>query len=212
MTDFAQTPDETLIPEAGTDKIRNKSADEFLSKLEAHRRHAKDCLIFTQARQQRSVNKNRLIKEFEVGDLVLINPHSMRLLGDEETGIGKKLMMKYEGPFEIQDKLGPITYRLRTSSNYNFHPVINIEHLEPYKESPAELGNRVQRGARRDAKHEAKEEFEISEILDDRVKGKNRKEYLVRYSGYGSDEDRWLLAKHINAPELMRSYKSKKLL
>ncbi|KZT25536.1 hypothetical protein NEOLEDRAFT_1064854 [Neolentinus lepideus HHB14362 ss-1] len=48
--------------------------------------------------------------------------------------------MKYNGPFEIIEKLSPVTYRLRLPASYKMHPVINIMHIEKYEKSPPEFG------------------------------------------------------------------------
>ena len=61
--------------------------------------------------QRRSYNKGRLSTEFQEGDVVLLNPHSLSLLRNE-TGHGRKLLMKYDGPFEIIQKLSAVSYRL----------------------------------------------------------------------------------------------------
>ena len=58
--------------------------------------------------QRRSYNKGRLSTEFQEGDLVLLNPHSLSLLRNE-TGRGRKLLMKYDGPFEIIQKLNAVS-------------------------------------------------------------------------------------------------------
>ena len=82
-----------------------------------------------------------MAKEFEEGDLVVINPHSLKLLRNEK-GRGKKLSLKYDGPFQISSKLSPVTYHLRLPVSYGIHPIINIAHLEPYNTSPPELSDR----------------------------------------------------------------------
>ena len=90
--------------------------------------------------QRCSYNKGRLSSEFQEGDLVLLNPHSLSLLRNE-TGRGRKLLMKYNGPFEIIQKLSTVSYRLRMPKSYGIHPVLTIAHLERYQPSPAEFGN-----------------------------------------------------------------------
>ena len=71
--------------------------------------------------------------------MVLINPHSPLLLKSEK-GQEKKLLMKYDGPFEVMKKLNPVSYRLRMPASYGIHLVLNIAHLEKYQTSPAEFG------------------------------------------------------------------------
>lgn len=82
-----------------------------------------------------------LLKSPEEGDLVVLNPHTLELLKTEK-GRGQKLLMRYDGPFEILQKISPVTYQLRLPASYGIHPVLNIAHLEKYEQSPEELGPR----------------------------------------------------------------------
>jgi hypothetical protein len=77
--------------------------------FEAERTRAKEALQLAQVFQQRDYNNGRLTDQFEEGDLVVLNPHSLQLL-QKEKGRGNKLLMKYDGPFEIIRKLSPISY------------------------------------------------------------------------------------------------------
>ena len=58
---------------------------------------------------KRAYNQGRLALEFNIGDLVLLNPHSLSFLKNK-SGQGKKLLMKYDGPFEVIQKLSPVSY------------------------------------------------------------------------------------------------------
>ena len=110
--------------------------------------------------------------EFEVGDQVLLNPHSLRLLKDVK-GRGSKLLMRYDGPFEIIRKLSPVSYQLRLPQPYGIHPIINIAHLEKYNPSPPELGTRLTKDLNRDD-FDKLEEFEVKKIVSERrKKGRN---------------------------------------
>ena len=84
-------------------------ATQFLESFETHRSKAKETLLFSQAAQQRNYNQNHLSIKFEEGDWVLINPHSLKMLRHKR-GLGKKLQVKYDGPFEVLEKISPITY------------------------------------------------------------------------------------------------------
>jgi len=88
--------------------------------------------------------------------MVLINPHSLSLLKSEK-GRGKKLLMKYDGPFEIMKKLSPVSYRLRMPASYGIHPVLNIAHLEKYQASPTEFGVQHQKSLNH-------EDFDVTRI------------------------------------------------
>jgi len=45
-------------------------------------------------------------------------------------GKGCKLLMQYDGLFEISEKISPLAYRLRMPASYQFHPIISIAPLE----------------------------------------------------------------------------------
>jgi hypothetical protein len=50
------------------------------------------------------------------------------------------------------------------------------------------------------------EEYEIDRIIRSRKRGKST-QYLVRWSGYGPDEDSWLFeSDFINAPNILSDY------
>ena len=56
-------------------------------------------------------------------------------------------------------------------------------------------------------------EYEVEKIVSERyVKRGNRriKQYLVRWLGYGPDEDRWKSEKELkNAPEIIKEWRSR---
>jgi hypothetical protein len=139
---------------------------------------------------------------------VVINPHSLRLLRNEN-GLGKKLLLKYDGPFEINAKLGPVTYRLRLPVSYGIHPVINIAHLEPYNASPPELGDRPSLSLHRDD-FERLPEVEIDRIIAERwrkVRGRRVQQFKVRWKGFGPEDDEWLTKRGLrNAPEVIAAW------
>jgi hypothetical protein len=149
------------------------------SEFEALRTQARDSLAFAQARYLRNYNEGRLPSESEAGDPVLTNTRSLHLHGDEP-GTGKKLLKKFEGPFEITGHLSPVTYRLRLPSSYHLHSVINIAHLEPYRLSPDSLGPRASIPFENSL--EAEEEWEVEKIVAERT----RKERLSKDSSIPS--------------------------
>ena len=109
--------------------------------FKAKQRKAQDTLLLSQIFQRKVYNKDRLTWEFQEGDKVAINQESLGLFRDEK-GQGDKLLTKYKGPFEIIQKLSSVSYRLCMPASFGMHPVLNIEHLEKYQESPEEFGER----------------------------------------------------------------------
>jgi hypothetical protein len=124
----------------GTNILHEKSL-QMVEQFETERHRAQEALLLGQTFQRRAYNKGRLSFEFNEGDQVVINAHSLRLM-KKEKGRGQKLLMRYDGPFEILQKVSPVAYHIRLPSSYGIHPVINIAHLEKYEPSPPEFGSR----------------------------------------------------------------------
>lgn len=197
-----------ISPIPRVDSAGNLDAEEFAEGVRSVINQAQNALHVAQTHQRTAYNRGRLDEEFEPGDLVLINPHSMALAKDLK-GKGRKLLPRYEGPFEVLQKLSPITYRIRIPSSYKIHPVISIAHLQRYHESPEEFGTRDRRPFNR-ANFETLPEFEVQEILDERwrtVGRKRHKEFLVRFEGFDAEADEWLTETQLtNAPDILHQW------
>jgi hypothetical protein len=161
------------------------AATPFIEELEVHRTRARDALARAQARQARAYNAGRREEEFEEGDEVLLNPHSLELV--DVQGTGRKLLQRRIGPFTVTEKINSVVYRLNIPPEYKLHPVVNIQHLTKYY--AASEGN--ERPKLPDLRELAREEeYEVERIVGHRYnKARKRKEYLVRWKSYGPEHD-----------------------
>lgn len=188
--------------------IMGEDAKEFEGTFQMYRQAARDALAHAQELQARAYNKNRVpVKEFKVGELALINPHSLELVDVE--GTGKKLVQKYLGPFEVIERINPVVYRLRLPSQYPMHPVFNLQHLKRYHPSPPRFGERETLQDPRMV-GQKENEYEVESILghrDVKRKGKMIRQYRIRWKGYDATEDKWVSETALrNAPVLKREY------
>ena len=199
-----------IIPRPPLEEILKPEALEFINEFNGMRIAAKHALRKAQSVFENNYNKSHLPISFEIGDLVMINVHSLKL-PDVTEGKGVKTTRRFEGPFEVIDKLSDITYRLRIPHEYDIHPVLSIAHLEKYVPSPEEFGERKYLQPLRE-KQKITEEFEILEIVNERKvkkRGKYIKEYQCNWKGYGIT-DEWIPEKNLrNAPELLQEWKEK---
>ncbi len=216
-----QRPDPRRVARGGRSQRKSdKSSEPIVDQLAADMAHefaalrhkAQQALVLGQTYQQRAYNRGRMRREFETGDFVLINPHSLELLRKEK-GRGRKLLMKFDGPFEVMHKVSPVAYRLRLPASYGIHPVLNIAHLEPYHASPAEFGERPLRRFNR-ADFADMPELEVERIVGETwrqgKKGKRVKYYKTRYVGLGPEEDEWKTKQGLrNAPDILREWEAK---
>ncbi|KAJ7868932.1 hypothetical protein B0H14DRAFT_3440957 [Mycena olivaceomarginata] len=80
----------------------SQKADDYIAVMEHHRKAARDALALAQEHQVRAHNKHRHpVEEIQPGDLVTINPHTLKLV--DGTGLGVKLVQKPIGPFVLRN-------------------------------------------------------------------------------------------------------------
>ena len=204
---------EGITPEKPNNTTLRPEASEMVDLFKAERQQAQEALQLGQYFQKRAYNRGRLSFEFEEGEMVVINPHSLSLLRTEK-GRGKKLLMKYDGPFEIIKKISPVSYRLKMPASYGIHPVLNIAHLEKYQTSPPEFGDRPRKSLNREDFNDLPE-YEVERIIAERrKKGRNGKrilQYLTRFRRYSNEFDEWLSGSQLkNAPEPLEFWEREK--
>ena len=200
---------EPLLPILPKPTIESDHANTFVSHFETFWNRAKQALQFSQVAQQRNYNKGRLMLEFNVGDLVLVNRHSLSLLRLKK-GLGQKLQMKYDGPFKVLQKYGPTTYCLRLPSSYGMHPVLNVSHLESYQQSRPEYGKRSVKHMHR-ADFTEVPEYEVEHIVAEHWhkawNGRHVQELLTHFTGFDATYDKWLPCRNLrNGPDVLQDW------
>jgi hypothetical protein len=81
----------------------------------------------------------------------------------------KKIMPKHEGPFEIDEVLGPVTYRLKLPESWKIHNVFHATLLRPYIENEV-YGNNYPRPVPKLL--EGEEVYEVEMILRHQRRGR----------------------------------------
>src|ERR1700678_3729091 len=66
---------------------------------------------------------------FKKGQLVWLDTRHIK------TNYHKKMAPKHEGPFEIEEVLGPVTYQLKLPESWRIHKVFHATLLRPYREN-----------------------------------------------------------------------------
>ena len=94
---------------------------------------------------------------------------------------------KREGPFEITEVLGPVTYRLRLPNSWRIHNVFHATLLRSYKENTV-YGQNFNKPPPELA--EGEEVYEIETILNHRKRGRGY-QYYVKWRGYPISDASW---------------------
>jgi Chromo (CHRromatin Organisation MOdifier) domain len=99
----------------------------------------------------------------------------------------KKIVPKGEAPFEIDEVLGPVTYRLKLPELWKIHNVFHAALLRPYIESKV-YGNNYPRPL--PELLEGEEVYEVETILKHWRRGRGY-QYYVKWKGYSITEATW---------------------
>ena len=73
--------------------------------------------------------KKNMFTPFEKGQKVWLDTRNLK------TNYHKKMAPKREGPFEIEEVLGPVTYRLKLPATWRIHNVFHAVLLKSYQEN-----------------------------------------------------------------------------
>ena len=142
-------------------------------------------------RMKKWADKKRRHVEFQEGDLVLVKllPQQFKTL----RRVHKGLVRKYEGPFQVIERIGKVSYRLQLPPKLKIHPVFHVSLLKPFHEDPEEPS----RGVSKRAPTAVVTSFdkEVEEILADRVVRRrgvpNYREYFIKWKGLPDTEASW---------------------
>ena len=144
---------------------------------------------------------------FQVGDLVMVNPHSLEWI--ESKGEHVKLVQRAIGPFPIQERINSKVYRLDMSNKYPGTHIFNVEHLRRYRQAPTKFGKRTIL-LETQVHKPASEEYQVEKLIGHKWDCKGHPLYLVRWEGYSPLHDSWVTAKDLrNTPVKLREYKER---
>ena len=107
----------------------------------------------------------------------------------------KKLDNVKVGPFLVEQKIGPVNYRLRLPEDAKIHPVFHVSLLEPADpETPLQTTFHFAL--------EEEDQYEVERILD-----KRDNTYLVKWKGYEEEENTWEPVQHLrNCYQKIKDY------
>ncbi|OIT29089.1 hypothetical protein A4A49_55045 [Nicotiana attenuata] len=105
----------------------------------------------------------------------------------------RALVSRYDGPFEVAEKVGEIAYRLKLPERMKIHPTFHVSYLRPYVEDPEDPDMHKIKRAPPEVRTQLEEEIE--KILDHRVLGMHKKnrwtEFLIQWKGKPEADATW---------------------
>ena len=122
------------------------------------------------ARTRIANRKQSTFTSFEAGQTVWLDTRNLKM------AYHKKMAPKREGPFEIKEVLGPVTYRLKLPKSWKIHNVFHATLLRPYVENEI-YGNNYPKPP--PELLEGEEVYEVKAILKHLRRG-NKYRYYVK--------------------------------
>jgi len=162
------------------DSRSSESAETLAGDLLNRRSDAHDAILAAQRKQKELYDSKRRDFQFEVGDLALLRFHRF--------GSGYKPPLPHRHkiapistPIRILEKLSPLSYRIQLPAGSRIHDVVSVVHLQHYKGSNTDDIKPML------VQVDGVEEYEVERIEGER-KMKGKKEFLVKWKGYGDAE------------------------
>ena len=151
------------------------------------------------ARQRMKERNEKPLDKFVKGQKVWLDSRNLR------TRYNKKIIPKREGPFPIKEVLGPVTYRLKLPKTWKTHDSFHSILLKPFTQTPhygpaktPPIPELI----------EGEEEYEVDHIVRHKRNNKGQLSYLIRWKGYGPEEDSWENKTNLrHAKETLDEYK-----
>ncbi|WVZ15409.1 hypothetical protein V8G54_012975 [Vigna mungo] len=105
------------------------AVDQLLASHDTILLELKQNLVKAQLRMREQVDKHRREVEFEVGDMVYLKfqSYKFRSLARKEN---EKLSPRFYGPFEIEERIGAVAYKLKLPEYSRVHPVFHVSQLK----------------------------------------------------------------------------------
>lgn len=185
----------------------------LLTQLQYDVMEAQDSLLAAKASQATQVNKHRSAElTLATGDKVMLSTRHRRReymqKGDKRVA---KFMPRFDGPYTVLEAHPETsTYTLDLPNSPNIFPTFHSSQLRPFHANDAELfPSRENPRPGPVVTEDGQVETFIEKIVDEKKIGRGKR-YLVRWLGFGADEDEWLPRRDLEDCEALDAWEQQK--
>src|SRR5271169_2181177 len=133
------------------------------------------------ARIRMAERRKTTYKPFQKGQKVWLDNRNLK------TGYHKTMTPKREGPFEIEEVLGPVTFKLKLPTSWKIHNIFHAILLKPYIKNEVHAANFPRPPPEL---QEGEEVYEVDSIMKHQRRGREY-QYYVQWKGYPIEEATW---------------------
>jgi hypothetical protein len=186
------------------EEVEDIRAEEVIKRLEEDVKEAQDNMLRAKISQALAANISRSDKfPFQVGEKALLSTLNRRR---EYKSKGQKrvakFMPRYDGPYpvtRVSEEHSTVTLDLPNKRTF---PTFHTCHVVPFQKNDAELFPSRELSNPGPVMLNDNEEFFVDRIIDERKCGRGKR-YLVRWLGYGPEDDRWLPGRELEDCEAL---------
>ena len=201
--DMARTPNMPLdICRPKDTKVQ--AVTDLLAEMKTNILMAQDAIVVGQKRQIR--NKKGKDVNFEVGEKVYYSTQHM-----EERRRKGNFAVKWAGPFEVVERVGPLAYRLLFPVGSRLHDVVSVQLLKRAEEEKrGEFPGRGRSSLVVSKEAEEEPAWQVETLVGQKASHKGKVSYLVHWKDHGDDDDSWVetaVLEGMGAGALVEKYK-----
>ncbi|CAJ0950595.1 unnamed protein product [Ranitomeya imitator] len=170
--------------------------DTVVDRLQQIWTHLVDNLTLSQEKAQRFANRRRCVgPRLRVGDLVWLSSRYVPMKVSSP-----KFKPRFIGPYKISEVINPVSFRLALPASFAIH---NVFHRSLLRRYVAPVVPSVDPPAT--VLVEGELEYVVEKILDSRI-SRRKLQYLVKWKGYGQEDNSWVFASDVHAADLVRAF------
>ena len=177
-----------------------ETVNEFTERMKTTLGEARAALVKAKDDMARFYNLRRTpAPVYKPGDKVYLDASDIHT-----TRPSRKLSHLKLGPYTVERQVNSHAYKLKLPKPMRrLHPVFNVVKLSPAPEDPFPSRKPIPPSTPEIV--DGEEEWEVEEILDSRVL-RNRLKFLVKWKGFGREDNSWEDSSDVHAPELVQEF------